>query len=248
MANPAKLQQAYVLHTRSYRDSSLLVDFLTEADGKLTAVARGVRRPKSRLRGLLQPFVPLWVAVSGRHDLQNLRSAEPNGPAHRLTRYGLVSAIYLNELLVRLLQRHDPHPRIFQAYDQVLPRLVMADNPELGLRRFELTLLSELGFGLVLNHVAHSHEAVDAEAYYHFQPEVGVIRVTRDEFGVHDHHDDLFLGRHLLAIQALTDGDNVQVTEDLEVILRSAKRIMRLALSPLLGNRPIISRQLFVRR
>ncbi|MCB1827507.1 MAG: DNA repair protein RecO, partial [Coxiellaceae bacterium] len=109
-------QHARVLHARSFRETSLLVDFFTQEHGRVCAVARGARTQRSKFRGLLQPFIPVTISWSGRSDLVTLSDAEPCGMPLSFSGTALLSGLYINELLVRLLARHDPHPELFMYY------------------------------------------------------------------------------------------------------------------------------------
>lgn len=144
------LQPAFVLHARPYRDTSLLVELLTAERGRLTVLARGVRNQRSRFNGLLVPFSPLLVSFSGKTDLQVLRQVEANGLSYNLRGNMLLSGFYLNELLIRLLQRHEPHPNVYQAYQYTLNVLADTVQPEPALRLFEKYLLVDIGYGLQL--------------------------------------------------------------------------------------------------
>jgi DNA repair protein RecO (recombination protein O) len=234
---PTSLQPAFVLHTRAYRDTSLLVDFFCQEEGRIRAVARAVRRAKSTLKSLLQPFTPLLISWGGKHELVTLYQAEAHGRAHPLLAQRLLSGLYVNELLARLLQPHDPHPQLFAVYTQTLQALQQSKQLEATLRLFELQLLRELGFGLQLAHCKEPAAEVMPEAYYRFCPGEGLIlasaSVTADNLA-----RDLFSGQRLLAIhqQTLIDPET----------LRDAKRLLRLALAPLLAGRPVRSRELFI--
>ena len=186
---------AYVLHTRLYRDTSLLVDLFSREHGRMSAIARGVRGQKSRHRGLLQPFTPLFIAWFGKSDLVTLNGIEPNGAPYYLTGNRLLSGLYMNELLVRALHQGDPHPALYDEYATSTTALAKADSGkeiELILRLFEKRLLQEIGYGGENLHT-----------------------LTRET---------LITDQHFL----------------------NAKRLMRTALLPIIGNRPLKSRELFM--
>ena len=149
------LQRAYVLHHHPYRDSSALVEIFSEHHGRVGLVARGVRGRRNPRQALLQPFTPLLLSWSGRGELMTLVDVEAEAPNAMLQGMVLMSGFYVNELLLRLLRRHDPHPQLFLYYDQLLQRLARleGDNPPelaIALRLFEKVLLDEIGYGLVL--------------------------------------------------------------------------------------------------
>src|SRR6185437_9440208 len=140
MEQPMKhvlLQPAYVLHIRSYRETSLLVELFTPEYGRLTVIAKGVRQSKSVLAGLLQPFVPLLVSWSGKHELMTLLHAEANGSAKYLKGECLFAGLYLNELLMYLLQKWDAHLNLFSAYENTLTSLQTNSLEQKTLRSFE---------------------------------------------------------------------------------------------------------------
>lgn len=246
-----EFQPAYVLHTRPYRDTSLLLDLLTPDWGRLSAVAKGVRRGKSQRRPLLNPFIPLLVSFQGRGNLQTLTGVEANGSGHRLQGLGLYSGFYLNELLVRLLGEWDASPAIYQDYQQVLQRLSQAvqgspspnetptDSPEPILRLFEWNLLSHLGYGINFNREAETGTEIQATSVYRFDPEAGFIgpQPIDPETLSSAARASLFRGEDLLACDR-EDLSNPQTRA-------AAKRLSRLMLQPLLGSKPLKSRDLF---
>ncbi len=232
MTDRVLLQPAFVLHARSFRDTSLLVDFLTVDHGRLGAVARGARSQQSRYRGYLRPFVPLLVTWSGRSDLVSLSDLEAGGSPMLLEGRPLLAGMYLNELLVRLLHQHDPQPEIFGAYQLALNALHQGDNIEVLLRCFEKQLLVALGFGFSWTHATDSSKAIVAAQWYAFQPDLGFC-----EHWQSFNNQPVFSGAHLLAIAE-------ESFENLEV-LRTAKQIMRMAMQVRLGTRIIKSRELF---
>src|SRR5437762_9419036 len=149
--------EAYVLHRYDWSETSLILDLFTREQGRLAVAAKGAKRPYSQLRSVLLPFQRIHVGLGrvpkgehseeSTHEVQNLRSAEWAGGAAMLTGAALFSGFYLNELLMKLLARHDPHPALFDAYAQTLPWLADRDDAgvEAALRAFEVTLLKEIG-------------------------------------------------------------------------------------------------------
>lgn len=224
------LQPAFVLHARPYSDTSLLVELLTAEYGRLTVLARGVRNQRSRLHGLLAPFSPLLVSFSGKTDLQTLQQVEANGLSYNLVGNMLLSGFYLNELLMRLLQRHEPHPNVYQAYQHTLTVLVSTTQPELALRLFEKYLLVDLGYGLQLNRTVNDEPVLSGEKYT-FEFGIGLKQA---KFESHSN----FWGQSLLALHA----GILNTPEE----LRDAKRLLRSVLAILLGNKPLKSRELFL--
>ncbi len=192
------MDRGYVLHTYPYRETSLILQVWTEKHGRLGLVAKGARRPKSAHRSLLVPFQPLALDWFGRGELRTLKTAEPAAPATPLTGQSLLSAFYLNELLLKLTHRDDPHEGLFEAYDAAIAALraisragtragLVAAEPgsnardlEPVLRRFELRLLQELGYAVELaRDVAGEPIAQDAE--YGYVLERGPVRASAGE-------------------------------------------------------------------
>lgn len=172
-------QPAFLLHRRPFRDSSELLDLLTLDHGRLGAVARGLARRRSggSLASLLQPFRPLLISVSGRGDLLSLAGVEPGGTLAELRGDALFSGFYLNELVLRSLQRFEPQPSVFLAYGKAIEALAAARLPRdagLALRRFEFALIDDLGYAIDFSRTV-SGAAVEAGALYCLLPGEGVI-------------------------------------------------------------------------
>lgn len=224
------LQPAFVLHSRPYRDTSLLLEVFSREQGRVGLVARGARAPRSRIRGLLQPFQPLLLSWQARGDLGTLRAAEADGAAVALRGNGLFSGFYLNELLVRLLHRNDPHPDLFPLYTEVLSELAAEADLEPVLRRYELRLLELLGYGLLLDHEVESGGPVDPDADYEYILERGPMpRLAQSG------QRALFRGSSLLGMAA-EQFEEPQVRKD-------AKRLLRAALDLYLGKTPLKTRE-----
>lgn len=218
----------YVLHRRPYGETSLLVDLFARGGGRLRLVARGARRDRTG-----QPFTELAVAWHGRGQLKTLTRAEPMpGPGPPLGGRALYLGLYLNELLLRLLPEGDPHPRLYARYRSQLAALAAATDAEPLLRRFELGLLEELGYGLGLEHTA-TGDPVRPEADYYYLGGAGVMAAGALPPG----RGEPLRGAHLLAIAADDYRD--------PGVRRSAKRLLRAALAEHLGARPLRSRELF---
>jgi DNA repair protein RecO len=148
MVAPDEPVAAYVLHTRPYRETSALVDFFTLEHGKVSAVVKGLRRPGSKQRAVIQPFIPLQIRWRGRQDLKSLISAEAVGHNGILTGNALMCGLYVNELLQRLLMPFDGVPRLYVFYQYVITALVQQNDVEGALRTFERQILQETGYGL----------------------------------------------------------------------------------------------------
>ena len=229
-------EQAFVLHTRAYRETSQLVDLFTRNHGRLRVVARGSRGTSRKGTGrALMPFAALQVSWSGKGELKTLSSAEAIEAYPLLKGERLYSGFYLNELLMRLLADHDPHEQLFDHYQQVVKLLAGDDCLETLLRCFETRLLEEIGYELVLDADVETGEEVRPDAWYWYDPQHGVIERFRKE-GSPD-KANWFKGEQLLAIA----GQSFEQQET----RKTAKRLLRLALQSHLGNKPLQSRKLF---
>ncbi len=169
---------AFVLHTRAYRETSQLVDLFSRRYGRFRVVAKGSRGAKSltsKSSKILQPFTPLQISWSGKGELKTLLSSETVMALPLLQGERLYSGFYLNELLLRLLTEHDPHEQLFDQYHDTLMQLSRNDSLETLLRTFELRLLEEIGYGLVVDIDAESGEPVREEGWYWFDPQQGFV-------------------------------------------------------------------------
>lgn len=238
MAVRITLQPAYVLHTQPYQNTSMLVDFFCLDHGRVRAVAKGARRPTSRVRSFLQPFQPLLISLVGRSELKTLSYVEGSVNAFNLQSARLFSGLYLNELLARLLQCHEGHQALYGAYQQAMIALQGERDLNTILRRFELSLLDELGYGINLTTDSNTGLPIESDAHYLFDPASGFERVADVTLGVQN--SSIFAGREILALKSL------ELTE--KALSRATRRLTRIALQPLLGEAPLISRELFSRQ
>ncbi len=226
------LQPAYLLHRKPFRDTSLLLEIFSRDFGRVGLVARGARGPRSKLKGILQPFQPLLISWRGRGELPTLSLAEADGPGVFLQGDALLSALYVNELVMRLLARHDPHPHLYLRYQETLRQIDAKQDIEWGLRLFERDLLQELGYGLLLSQEGESGREVEAQARYCYHHESGPRRVHSTP------HDRLTVsGATLLALGRGVCDDTA--------LRRESKLLMREVLGYYLGGRPLASRELF---
>lgn len=217
---------AFVLHSQAYKETSALLDLLTP-NGRMRAVLRGARQ---RSGSLARPFVALEIECKGRNELKTLSRFEAQGTPLWLTGSGLYSGFYLNELLVRLLPLDDACPELFEHYRLTLNAIARGHALEPVLRSFEWCLLSSMGYGFALDYDQQG-QPIQTEAYYCFDPVAGLVRnpIQDDCSG--------FRGRELLALNT--------ACWEAPGALPAAKRLMRLALAPHLGSRPLVSRTLF---
>lgn len=229
---PQGLQPAYVLHTRRFSENSLIVELLTQQHGRQGVLAKGAAGGGRSQAQRLQPFVPLLVDWRGRGELPTLVTAEPAGAGRTPTGRALYCGLYVNELVLRLTQRADPHSRLFPAYVACIAELGggAQDNTRLEpvLRRFELDLLDELGLGLQLRE-DQAGEAIVAGRRYHYDLENG----PREPLGQETSVD----GRTLLGLAAGHFDD--------EQARREARQLMRYVISAQLGGGDLRSRELF---
>jgi len=228
-------QPAYILHHRPFRDTSQIIDVLTPDHGRLSLMSRGSRSAKSRQKSILQPFNSLILSWSGKGELPTLTSVEAQtNNAFKLSGKALLSAFYVNELLVKLLHKHDVHDGIYYLYESILNLLVESTEVEPVLRLFEKQLLEELGFGLNLTVHAGTGENVVAGELYAYYLEHGPVDVA----SIHDEQYLIQLsGESLLALSE----NNLSS----EQALKDAKRLMRSILNFYLQGKPIKSRELF---
>lgn len=227
-------QPAWVLHTYPFRETSLIVELFTRDFGRLAVIARGARRPRSAIRGLLMAFQPLELGWAGKGEVQTLMKAEWIGGQPLLQGDALFCGFYLNELLIQLLPREDPHERLFECYGGMLQAL--ARDPagkvhEADLRQFEKVLLQELGYGLTLTHDS-AGQPILPEGRYTYRMEEGPVRLASGDL------PDLMV--HGQSLLDLAQDDFSQRRSRQE-----AKRLMRALLNHYLSGRELESRKMF---
>jgi len=219
---------AYVLHSRPWKETSLLLDVFSAELGNLRVAARGVKgKKRSPLTGLLQPFQLLSITVNRSHDYYYLQRADLQTPAPILKGNASLCALYCNELLQRLLPEQDPHLSIFAAYQQTLEQLSEGETLDPALRQFEWHLLNELGYAIDCVSTRDGQSVV-AENYYRVHEDGVTLAASRD--------NTCFSGGALLAI----------ANEQWRQSAREIKQIFRQLLSNHLGNKPLQSRELWL--
>jgi len=221
------LAPAYVLHQYSYRDTSRIVEVFTSEYGRLTLFARGANGPKSALKGVLRPFQRMLVSWSGKGEACQLVTAEIDGSVTNLAPKRLMSGFYLNELLLKLTERCDPHPEIFASYGECVRALCDGDIEEPALRRFEKRLLNDLGYGLELSRTGDG-VPVEPQGYYRFALQSGPQLCVAEAPGA-------AYGQSLADLQAESFADARS--------LRDAKRVLRAAIDACLDGRSLKSRE-----
>jgi DNA repair protein RecO (recombination protein O) len=230
--NRQENQPVFVLHTYPFKETSLVVELLTRDFGRIAAVAKGARRPRSAMRGMLQSFQPLIGAWSGKAELKNLHSLEWGEGLLLLRGDALMCGFYLNELMLRLLPREDEHTTLFDYYAQTLRNLAQGEELPATLRRFELRMLQEMGYALPLDHDEQG-EAISPDRNYFYVAEHGPRSVRlAGQNGVQ------------LAGSTLLD-----MAQDLYVDAQTrqqSKQLMRFLLAHYLGDKPLHTRQLLM--
>jgi DNA repair protein RecO (recombination protein O) len=229
------LAPAFILHGRPYRETSLLLDVFSEEYGRVSLIAKGVRNSKPTARAaILQPFVPLLISWQGKTELMTLTWAETHGASFSLRGDCLLAAFYLNELMNHVVAKHDPHPKLYEVYYKTLVGLQTQPLQQHVLRIFEKKILEELGYGLQLLKTTNNTD-FSQDKYYRFYPEHGFELCKND---INQLDVAIFSGKSLLAIAAeqLIEAD----------VVKDAKRLMRLALKPLLAGKELNSRSLFM--
>ncbi|HEY0878830.1 MAG TPA: DNA repair protein RecO [Zeimonas sp.] len=230
MATSSREESAWLLHSTPYRETSLVVDLFTREHGRIAAVAKGAKRPRSSLRAVLLQFQPLRVSWTGRRELRTLTGAEWTGGVDAPRGDALLCAFYLNELLMRLLAREDPHPLLFDAYGGALAQLASQVALDETLRRFEWTLLREIGYAPDLDRDA-AREPIDAQRFYGWRPGEGFV--ARDAAA-----PDAVPGR---VLRELAEGRPGSAASRLQ-----AKYLTRAILSHHLDGAPLSTRQILI--
>ena len=219
------LQPGFILQQRPYRESSLLLELFTRDYGIVSLLAKGVRKPKSTLAGVLLAFSELRVSFVGRQELEILTKAD-YVKDFALQRLALYCGFYVNELLQKFLYRYDPHPALFDAYQCCLQQLAGDAPIEQTLRYFELCLIEESGYGFDLNCEAITGGEVQSESRYRYQADVGIV--VDDERGK-------ISGNTLMALSQRADLSNTALSE--------AKALLRSVIDHQLQGRPLKSRE-----
>lgn len=220
-------QPAFILHTRAFQDSSLICECFTPEYGRIAGIARGARRPKSKTKGLLQPFSPLLLSWQGRNELVTLTKIEAQGLPTGLSHLGLLSGLYLNELLMRLLHKNDPHPEVFSHYAATLPKLNDRSQRDISLRIFEMQCLADIGYGLPLQPFLQNEPM--PSSHYHYDNQRGFVACQPSA-------ED---GYAASALQAIA-----RQQFDEPAVRQACKQLMRQALAARLGNKPLKTREL----
>ena len=233
-------QAAYILHSYAYSETSLILDVFARDYGRLPLLARGARRPRSALRGVLQAFQPLELGWFGAGEVRTLARAEWLGSMPMLGGTALMLGYYLNELLMKLLPREDAHAVLFEAYAATLQGLSQGSNSSgsaaAHLRQFEKTLLRELGYGIALEREAVTGSAVLPDRSYHYLIEHGPVLASLDA-------GDQAPGQ---AIRGKTLLDLAQDNYADPRTLAESKLLMRMLINHYLAGQALQSRRVFM--
>lgn len=227
-----ELTACFILHSRSYLESSLLLDIFSREYGRLHLIAKGAKRKKSPFSGLLQPYQRLLMAWRGRSELMTLTDVETDAESYNLLGERVIAGFYVNELLVRLLHKYESHPELFDLYSQAISDLSIVDSIAIVLRFFEKGLLESLGYGLILDRDVDEGKMLVASEKYYYLIDSGPMRnvpCTGNYIEI--------TGNSLLALRK---GCLQSKTE-----LKETKCLMRFILQNHIGNKPLLSRTLY---
>ena len=223
-------QNVYILHSYPFKETSLIVELFSEHYGRISVVAKGARRPRSILRGMLQPFQPLQATWSGNGDIKTLHSIEWSAKYLAIDGDALICGFYLNELIVRLLLREGTQNDLFNFYNEAIKMLSLKNNLSVTLRRFELKLLQELGYQVPLK-LDENSEPILAHKVYTYIAEYGACDSLETKNGIK------IIGQTLIDM-------NIDTYENPQTEKQS-KLLMRYLIAHYLGNKPLNSKQLF---
>jgi DNA repair protein RecO (recombination protein O) len=225
-------QPGFVLHSYPYKETSLIVDVFSRDYGRVALIAKGAKRPHSKLRGVLQTFQPLTVGWSGKSEVRTLTAAEWVGGLLPLEKSALLCGFYLNELLVKLLARDDPHPGLFDHYVATLNQLAHNEPPPIVLRKFELALLKETGVAGDFTVCTISEQLVEPDRTYVVDPERGARPARPADVWPH------VSGKTLLDMEREDYADQATQTQ--------SKFLMRFLLAHHLGGTQLNTRQILI--
>ncbi len=225
-------QPGFVLHSYPYKETSLIVDLFTRDYGRVALLAKGAKRPHSQLRGVLQTFQPLATGWAGKSELRTLTGAEWVGGMRPLEKGALLCGFYLNELLIKLLARDDPHPQLFHHYVATLNQLAHGEPAPIVLRKFERSLLKETGVATDFTTCTSTRGAVDAARQYVVDPERGPRPARADDTWPR------VSGKTLLDMEREDYGDSATQSQ--------SKTLMRFLLAHHLGGSPLNTRQILI--
>jgi DNA repair protein RecO (recombination protein O) len=225
-------QPAFVLHSYPYKETSLIIDVFTRQYGRIALVAKGAKRPHSQLRGALQTFQPLTISWSGKSELQTLTAAEWVGGMPPLEKNALLCGFYMNEIIIKLLQRDDPQPLLFDEYVTTMNQLAHVEPVPIVLRKFEMNLLKMAGVLNDLSFCVQQRRRVSPALLYIVDPESGTRPAQENEAGIKVH------GKTLIDMQSADYSDATTQSQ--------SKLLMRALLAHHLHGSPVHTRQILV--
>lgn len=226
-------EPSFILHTRPYSETSLYTEVFSKDYGRLTLTAKGARRQKSQYRGLLLPFQELSISWSGRGEIPTLTSAEFVSKWRPLNGGSIYCGFYINELLSKLLHRHEAHPGLYTAYVATMDQLSDDKGHEIALRIFEKRLLSELGYAMNLAKDAKNNKDICENNVYRYVPQIGAVSDNEGETkGIR------ISGAALIALEDECFTDPRQ--------LKECKALMRAMIAHQMVNKTLYSRKLFL--
>ena len=221
----------FVLHTRPYRETSLLVDLFTKNYGRVRCVAKGYRKPnKKGVARALFPYTEHQFSWQGRGDLKTLTQADATHSPLFLQSECLFTGLYVNELFYRLLHEYDPHEHLYDQYQQYFAHMSSGQLSELKLRQLEMSLLEELGYGLAIDTEAESGESLDADKFYKYIPERGLVECSNQSKAT----PGVFRGSDLMALS--------ESEFDHKSVILTAKQLLRSVIDFYLDGRKLHSR------
>ncbi len=225
----AEKENAFILHQRAYSETSIILDIFSENFGRLSIIAKGIKKQNSKKGSVLQQFQPLLLSWAGKSELKTLTAAEPDSDMFVMSPGSMYCGFYINELIVRLLHQHDPHPELFIYYKDTLKQLSQGITEKV-LRLFEKYLLIEIGYGVILDHDINNNKINEDKEYY-YVPESGPVKTEEVNL-----EKPKISGKSLLAFahENLDDKD----------VLAEIKALMRVLIREQLGGKPLHSRKL----
>jgi len=225
-------QPGFILKSQAFKETSVIHQVFTRDYGLLSVISKGSRTKNSKHGSLLQPFRSLLISWVGKSDLKTLVTAEDRDNISQLSGSSLYCGFYVNELVLNLLHKHDPHSALFDAYERVVNQLSIESKLEPSLRQFEKHLLDETGYGLVLDHEGNSAKAIQSDMRYVYKLGCGAIAESNTN------HPDIIFGSALINLKSN------QLTNKTE--LTQVKRLMRRLIDVQLDGKILKSRDLFI--
>jgi DNA repair protein RecO (recombination protein O) len=225
----AEKEPAFILHQRAYSETSVILDIFSKNHGRLSLIAKGAKKQVSNRGSVLNQFQLLMFSWSGKSDLKTMTNAETADEIYQINPDAVYCGFYINELIIRLLHQNDPHPELFDYYNQIIKKFCNGMSEKL-LRVFEKKLLIEIGYGVILDHDINNN-AIDVDADYYYLPEEGPVKVADRSINA-----SMIKGKNLLALANEKFGDRDDMME--------IKKLMRTLLQIQLGEKPLQSRKL----